>query len=128
MTNIARPVALCFGLAILLSASGSAGASPMAEQAAARRIWAERHVDLVCQPLEARGQRERARRCYEDVKRAVADPTQDFTDVTASLPPVRPVGRSASLRASGAVLSGERQARCAGVECLKLFSSLGVGY
>jgi hypothetical protein len=128
MTNKAKITTLAFSLAVLLSASGSAGASSMTSQAEARRIWAERHVDLVCRPLAARGLRERARRCYGDVARAVRDPAQDFSDVTASLPPVRPVGRSAPLRTSGALAAEDRPARCAGVACLQLFTSLGVGY
>ena len=73
--------------------------------------------------------RTRARRCYDDVARAVADPAQDFKDITASLPPARPVGRSAPLQnAAVAVTTEQRPRRCAGVECLKTFSSLGVGY
>jgi hypothetical protein len=128
MNNNAKFATFAAAIAVMLLASGSASAGSTTGQAEARRIWAERHADLVCRPLEARGLRQRARRCYGDVARAVADPAQDFRDVTASLPPARAVGRSAPPTISGALAAEDRPARCAGVACLKRFTSLGVGY
>lgn len=108
---------IVFTVALSLAGAFAVGAQA-APESDARAAWAERHVRLVCQPLEARGLTKRARKCYGDVARAKADTSVDFNDVTASVSPARPA----------AEIVPDRMNRCVGVSCLSRFPMIGVGY
>lgn len=112
-------------VAVALAATGLFGTAAQAEtdaSRAARAAWADRHVRLVCEPLEAQGLTVRARRCYGDVARARADASIDFSEVTASTSPAR------TIAFAGAAAEPDRMNRCAGVSCLARFPTIGVGY
>ena len=112
----------CLGVALaagfLLSGAAGAVAASRAtgsEVAVARMAWAERHVEFVCRPLEARGLERAADRCYDEAGR-VSRAAMAGPEATGSLAPAEPM----------LVVAPPR--RCSGVKCLEMFSSLGVGF
>ena len=111
-SSILRVAAGAFLVAGLSVASAAAQTSDVGE---ARLAWAERHVELVCRPLEARGQLGRAERCRDEASR-VAREARAGQDATGS---IRPVPDAAEM---------PDRPRCQGAACIRLFSSLGVGF
>ncbi len=102
-----------FLVAGLSVASAAAQTSDLGE---ARLAWVDRHVALVCEPLEARGQLARAARCREEASR-VAREARAGQDATGSIG-IAPALASEMLD----------RPRCQGVACIRMFSSLGVGF
>ena len=76
-----RTLALAAITVALAAFAGPASAETITSSASAsvaqsRLDWAKRHVELVCKPLETRGEFERATRCYNDVTRLVGEPSK----------------------------------------------------
>ena len=112
--------ALVLTSALIASGAMMSTASAQGNADAARSAWAERHIRTVCAPLEARGLKARAARCYRNVASAKADPNVDFRDVTASLPPARSAEVATPAPAS--------MNRCVGIACVQRFPTLGISY
>ncbi|NNM74644.1 hypothetical protein [Enterovirga aerilata] len=79
---LALALALGAGLAGLLATAALAQAPAPNTTAEARLAWAKRHVELVCQPLEAQKMFDKATRCYNDVARLMGLASRETT-VTA---------------------------------------------
>ena len=70
-------VAVLLAIAGSVSAQTTLGANATAE---ARIDWAKRHVELVCRPLEAKGRKTEAAKCFERVSLFIADPQSAIPD------------------------------------------------
>jgi hypothetical protein len=114
-----KTVLLASALIVPSAMLSSANAQSNAD--GARAAWAERHIQQVCRPLAASGLKARAARCHQNVARAKADPTIDFREVTASLPPARSAEVAPQAAPAG-------MNRCVGVSCIARFPMIGVGY
>ena len=108
---------VAFTAAVSMSTIVLAAPRVAGDVASARLAWADRHVDTVCRPLAARGLHGQAKSCFEEAARATRN-NRTASDATGSIGLATPVSD---------VAPASRK-RCVGVECLKMFSSLGVGF